>query len=158
MVYPRSAGVGMRFIASTRSIESVEDVGEAMVEHPHAGGETNSATNQCSQRIQPVPYLAFLADYPSRRLLHLFPYELACRYQCVPVGADRDMLTIGTSQRQDDAVIAHFEQVTRRGIFQVRCEVSMIDDVLRYWQRVEVENVNHDGKMLTEPQSVRQLI
>ena len=153
-----SAGVGMRFIASTRSIESVEDVGEAMVEHPHAGGETNSATNQCSQRIQPVPYLAFLADYPSRRLLHLFPYELACRYQCVPVGADRDMLTIGTSQRQDDAVIAHFEQVTRRGIFQVRCEVSMIDDVLRYWQRVEVENVNHDGKMLTEPQSVRQLI
>ena len=149
------AGVGMSFIASTRSIESV---GEAMVEHPHADGETNSATNQCSQSIQPVPYLAFLADYPSRRLLHLFPYELACRYQCVPVGADRDTLTIGTSQRLDDGVIAHFEQVTRRGIFQVRCEVSMIDDVLRYWQRVEVENVNHDGKMLTEPQSVRQLI
>src|SRR5205814_9189113 len=49
-----SAGVGMRFIASTRSIESVGDVGEAMVEHPHAGGESNSATNQCSQSIQPV--------------------------------------------------------------------------------------------------------
>ena len=153
-----SADVGMRFITSTGSIESVEDVGEGMMEHPHAGGETTSATNQSSRSIQPVPYLAFLADYPSRHLLHLFPYELACRYQCVPVGADRDMLTIGTSQRLDDAVISHFEQVTRRGIFQVRCEVSMIDDVLLYWQRVEVENVNRDGRMLTEPQSVRQLI
>ena len=154
-----SADVGMYFIASTRSIESVGDEEEAMMEHPHAGAETNSATNQSSQSIQPVPYLAVIADYPSRRLLHLFPYELACRYQCVPVGMERDMLTIGISQPLDDAIIAHFEQVTRHGIFQVRCEAGMIYDVLLYWQRVEeVENVNHDGRMLTEPQSVRQLI
>jgi hypothetical protein len=83
---------------------------------------------------QPMPYLPFLANYPARRLLHLFPYELACRYRCVPVGAERDMLTIGTSQRLDESVIEQMRQLTRRGIFQVRCDASMIDDVLRYWR------------------------
>lgn len=86
---------------------------------------------------QSMPYLAFLASYPSRRLLHLFPYELACRYQCVPVGAERDTLTIGTSRRLDESVIEYMREVTQRGIFQVRCDVSMIDDVLRYWQSAQ---------------------
>jgi hypothetical protein len=130
----------------------------------HAGAGTSNAPDLPSlpllspQRAQSVPYLAYLADYPSRRLLHLFPYELACLYQCVPVGAERDMLTIGISQYLDDAVIAHFEQVTRRGIFQVRCEARLIEDVLRYWQQVTVENADHSGETLTEPEGVRQLI
>ncbi|HEV2580714.1 MAG TPA: hypothetical protein VGT44_07660 [Ktedonobacteraceae bacterium] len=87
-----------------------------------------------------LPYLAFLADYPSRRLFRLFPYDLACQYQCFPVGAERDMLTVGTRERLDENVVAHFKQVTKRGIFQVRCEERLIDSVLRYWQRLfEVE-------------------
>lgn len=86
----------------------------------------------------PMPYLAFLASYPSRRLLHLFPYELAYRYQCVPVGAERNMLTIGTSRQLDESAIEHMREVTRCGIFQVRCDVSMIDDVLRYWQTAQI--------------------
>jgi MshEN domain len=87
-----------------------------------------------------LPYLAFLADYPPRRLFRLFPYDLACQYQCFPVGAERDMLTVGTRERLDEQVIEHFRQVTKRGIFQVRCEARLIDDVLRYWQRLyEVE-------------------
>ena len=92
---------------------------------------------QIDPPAQSMPYLAFLASYPSRRLLHLFPYEIACRYQCVPVGVERDMLTIGTSQRLDESVIAHMQEVTRRGIFQVRCEISMIDDILRYWRSAQ---------------------
>jgi hypothetical protein len=106
---------------------------EPEVEHPsaHPGAEQENVP------AQSIPYLAFLANYPPHRLLHLLPYELACRYQCVPVGAERDMLTIGTSRYLDASVIAHMQEVTRRGIFQVRCEVSMIDDVLRYWQSVK---------------------
>jgi hypothetical protein len=89
-----------------------------------------------------IPYLAFLEDYPPRRLFRLFPYDLACQYQCFPVGADRGMLTVGTCQRLAEHVIAHFRQVTKHGIFQVRCEAQLIDDVLRYWQRLcEVETM-----------------
>jgi hypothetical protein len=89
-----------------------------------------------------MPYLAFLEDYPPRRLFRLFPYDLACQYQCIPVGADRGMLTVGTCQRLAENVIAHFRQVTKHGIFQVRCEAKLIDDVLRYWQRLyEVETM-----------------
>ncbi len=97
----------------------------------------DNAPPEAPQNVPIMPYLAFLSNYPSRRLLHLFPYELACRYQCIPVGAERDMLTLGTSQWLEYEVVSHFEEVTRRGIFQVRCEASMIDDVLRYWERVQ---------------------
>lgn len=103
-----------------------------------SGRLSTIADSTTADRSAPVmPYLAFLSNYPSPRLLHLFPYELACRYQCIPVGAERDMLTVGTSQWLDHDVISHFQEVTRRGIFQVRCEASMIDDVLRYWQRLQ---------------------
>lgn len=85
--------------------------------------------------LDPLPYLAFLANYPSRRLLHLFPYELACRYHCFPVGAERGILTLATSQELDREVVSYFQEVIQRNIFQVRCEASMIDDVLSYWQR-----------------------
>lgn len=106
---------------------------ESQTEHLHACPTVQQAHLNASD----MPYLAFLASYPSRRLLHIFPYELACRHQCIPVGAERDMLTIGTSQRLDESVIAYMQEVTRRGIFQVRCDVSMIDDVLGYWQSVQ---------------------
>lgn len=108
---------------------------ESPAEHPHAFSITQQA--YANAPAQSMPYLAFLASYPSRRLLLIFPYELACRYRCVPVGAERDMLTIGTSQRLEESVIAHMREVTRRGIFQVRCDASIIDDVLRYWQSAQ---------------------
>jgi MshEN domain len=83
-----------------------------------------------------LPHLAFLSNYPPLRLFHLFPYALAQQYQCVPVGAERGVLTIATSQRLEPAVIAHLQEATQRAIFQVYCEMSIIDDVLRYWQRM----------------------
>jgi hypothetical protein len=67
-----------------------------------------------------LPYLAFLASYPALRLLHLFPYELAQRHRCVPVG--------------EQGLISHFHNVTQHNIFQVRCEAEMIEDVLKYWK------------------------
>jgi Type II secretion system (T2SS), protein E, N-terminal domain len=84
-----------------------------------------------------MPYLAFLTQYPSQRLLHLFPYELAYRYRCVPVGAERGTLTLAASEPLDHTVIAYFQTLIQQRIFQVRCEASMIDDILRYWQRFE---------------------
>jgi hypothetical protein len=83
-----------------------------------------------------LPHLAVLAQYPAPRILHLFPYELACHYRCVPVGAERTMLTLATSQRLELEVIAYFQEITRRNIFLVRCEASMIEDVLLYWHRI----------------------
>lgn len=82
-----------------------------------------------------LPYLAFLASYPSHRLLHLFPYELACRHHCVPVGAERGVLTLATCRSFDHELIVQFRNITQRNIFQVRCEASMIDDILKYWRR-----------------------
>lgn len=84
-----------------------------------------------------LPYLAFLTNYPAPHLLHLFPYELACRYQCVPVGAERNMLTLATCHWLNREIVAQLRTATRRGIFQVRCEVTMIDEILRYWQRFQ---------------------
>lgn len=87
------------------------------------------------QEKEPLPYLAFLASYPSQRLLHMFPYELADRYHCIPVGAERGVLTLATCQRLQQETVMYLREVTQRNIFQVRCEAGMIDDVLRHWQR-----------------------
>jgi Type II secretion system (T2SS), protein E, N-terminal domain len=92
-----------------------------------------------------LPQLAFLSHYPPLRLLHLFPYALAQQYQCVPVGAERGVLTVATSQRLEPAVIAHLQEETQRAIFQVYCEMSIIDDVLRYWQRMLPVAVSLNG-------------
>jgi len=88
-----------------------------------------------AQENEPLPYLAFLASYPSHRLLHMFPYELADRYHCIPVGAERGVLTLATCQRLQPETVMYLREVTQRNIFQVRCEEGMIDDVLRHWQR-----------------------
>ncbi|MBV9228733.1 MAG: hypothetical protein JOZ18_05405 [Chloroflexi bacterium] len=93
---------------------------------------------QLSQDLDTLPYLAFLANYPSHRLLNLFPYDLALRYRCVPVGADRGVLTLATCQRLNQEVVLHFQEVTQRDIFQVRCEAGIIEDVLCYWQNATV--------------------
>ena len=89
----------------------------------------------CVREDEPLPYLAFLASYPSQRLLHIFPYELANRYHCIPVGAERGVLTLATCQRLQQETVTHLREATQRNIFQVRCEEGMIDDVLRHWQR-----------------------
>lgn len=84
-----------------------------------------------------IPHLAFLTQYPAPALLHLFPYELACRYQCAPIGATRNMLTLATCHWLNREIIKHIRTTTRRGIFQVHCEVTIIDDILRHWQRLQ---------------------
>lgn len=84
-----------------------------------------------------LPYLAFLTRYPSLPLLHLFPYELACHYQCVPIGAERNMLTLATCHWLNHEAVVQLHVVTRRKIFQVRCEVTMIDELLCYWQHLQ---------------------
>ncbi|GAC1565736.1 MAG: hypothetical protein NVS2B2_36970 [Ktedonobacteraceae bacterium] len=84
---------------------------------------------------EPLPYLAFLTSYPSQRLLHMFPYELADRFHCIPVGAERGVMTLATCQRLQQEIVVYLSEVTQRNIFQVGCEAGMIDDVLRHWQR-----------------------
>lgn len=94
-----------------------------------------SASVSPAPSVDALPFLAFLASYPSYRLLHLLPYELACHYRCVPVGVERKVLTVATCQRLSYDVVTYFQEVTQRDIFQVRCEAGMIEDVLQYWQR-----------------------
>ncbi len=101
-------------------------------------GKLSSIKKQGVESVQenePLPYLAFLASYPSPRLLHMFPYELADRYHCIPVGAERGVLTLATCQRLQQETVMYLREVTQRDIFQVRCEAGMIDDVLSHWQR-----------------------
>lgn len=86
------------------------------------------------ERSKSLPYLAFLSQYPSMQLLQLFPYEIAYHYHCVPVGAERGALTLATCEQLQQDVVSHLQQVTQRGIFQVRCERDVISEVLRYWQ------------------------
>jgi hypothetical protein len=95
--------------------------------HAEAGCATSNA----------LPYLASLTTYPPPRLLHLFPYELACRYQCIPVGAERRILTLATCRRLTREIIGQLRVATSREIFQVRCEMTMIDEVLHYWRRLQ---------------------
>ena len=83
-----------------------------------------------------LPYLAFLSHYPSHRILHLFPYELACQYQCVPVGFEQGVLTIAANQPLNAATIDHLQVVTRRSIYLVRCDTSVVSDVLNYWRHI----------------------
>ncbi|GHO43775.1 hypothetical protein [Ktedonospora formicarum] len=81
-----------------------------------------------------LPYLARVNSYPSRRLLGLFPYELSRRYGCVPVGIERDAVTLATCQRLASEVIAQLQEYTRKAIFQVRCEEILIEELLNYWR------------------------
>lgn len=107
---------------------------------PPAAPETEQETGQAVRQevtLAPLPYLAFLADYPSPRLLHLFPYELACRYQCVPLGTERKALTLATCHWLNREIVTQLRMATRRDIFQVRCEMTIIDEVLCYWQRIQ---------------------
>src|SRR5579883_2109041 len=119
--------------AGARSVSSVEECAESPVpqkkarSHVEAGSTTSHA----------LPYLASLTTYPPPRLLHLFPYELACRYQCIPVGAERRILTLATCRRLSREVIGQLRVATSREIFQVRCEITMIDEVLHYWRRLQ---------------------
>ncbi|MBX5451626.1 hypothetical protein [Thermogemmatispora sp.] len=87
------------------------------------------------QATSQLPYLAFLSSYPSLRLLHLLPYELAQRYRCVPIGAERGTLTLATVRRLDRSALDHLQTVTQRAIFQVRCEPEMISEILHYWEQ-----------------------
>jgi hypothetical protein len=89
-----------------------------------------------SAERETLPQLSVLSQYPAPRVLHLFPYELARHYRCIPVGAERSILTLATCQHLEADVIAYFQEVTRRNIFLVRCEEHMVEDVLLYWQRI----------------------
>lgn len=116
-----------------QSVESVTSCTPANVaQHGHSIPQEPRETS-----LVPLPYLAFLTRYPSLPLLHLFPYELACHYQCVPIGAERNMLTLATCHWLNHEAVVQLHVVTRRKIFQVRCEVTMIDELLCYWQHLQ---------------------
>lgn len=105
--------------------------------------EKNNATEIDSsiyQRYQsePWPYLACLNHYPTKRLLQLLPYELACRYRCVPIGTEQGILTLATHQRLEADIVRLLREAAQRNIFQVRCETGIIEDILQYWQRTYI--------------------
>ncbi|SRR5258708_3224282 len=129
-------------------LQHLREAGARSISHEEcAEMEMPSSTTQRAEQIghaapkemasDTLPYLAFLTNYPPPRLLHLLPYELAYRYQCVPVGAEHKVLTLATCRWLNREVVAQLHSATRREIFQVRCEMAMIDEVLHYWQRLQ---------------------
>jgi hypothetical protein len=127
-------------------LQRLQEAGAETIEHEESldlPAPTTQVQARAEQRktpgtpLDPLPYLAFLASYPSPRLLQLFPYDLARRYQCVPLGTERNMLTLATCHWLNREVVAQLHTVTNRGIFQVRCEITIIDEVLHYWQRIQ---------------------
>lgn len=83
-----------------------------------------------------LPYLPQVTCYPSRRLLRLFPYELANEYRCVPVGIERGAVTLATGRCLANDVLTRLQKQTHKRIFQVRCADIILDELLRYWQGV----------------------
>lgn len=96
---------------------------------------TDSAIHP-ERTIDTLPYLSFLTNYPPFHLLRLLPYEMACQYQCVPVGAERRALTLATDRWLNREIAAKLRSATQREIFQVRCEMAVINEVLQYWQQL----------------------
>lgn len=83
-----------------------------------------------------LPYLPQLTCYPSRRLLHLFPYELANEYRCVPVGIERGAVTLATGHCLASDILTRLQKHTHKRIFQVRCADIILDELLHYWRGV----------------------
>lgn len=131
VLYGSAAHALLQQVETTHSVVSQKDT--YMFEEQLSS--TKKQSIECVREDEPLPYLAFLASYPAQRLLHIFPYELANRYHCIPVGAERGVLTLATCQRLQQETVTHLREVTQRNIFQVRCEAGMIDDVLRHWER-----------------------
>lgn len=130
LVLQRLCATGATTLAYAENPERTEPIGKmALSKASPCQGEKKEITTT-------LPYLAFLTRYPAPHLLYLLPYELACRHQCVPIGVARKMLTLATCRWLNREVVAQLREATRRGIFQVRCEATMIDEVLRYWQRL----------------------
>jgi hypothetical protein len=127
-------------------LQNLREAGARSISHEECAEMSCSTTQRAEQmgHAAPkemasdiLPYLAFLTNYPPPRLLHLLPYELAYRYQCVPVGAEHKVLTLATCRWLNREIVAQLHSATRREIFQVRCEMAMIDEVLHYWQRLQ---------------------
>ncbi|HLX39376.1 MAG TPA: hypothetical protein VKR42_02545 [Ktedonobacteraceae bacterium] len=146
VLYGAAAQAALSRLRYMRAVEVSVDVaspgnGIRSIGAPLVRDEAQSALDAGSASL---PHLAYLAHYPSLRLFHHFPYALACQYQCVPVGAERGVLTIATCHHLEPPVIAHLQTETRRTIFQVYCEMSIIEDVLRYWERMLPVTVGAD--------------
>lgn len=127
-------------------LQHLQEMGGRYLSHEECAEMFSATTQKTAQAnsvahkemvMDTLPYLAFLTNYPPLHLLHLLPYELACRYQCVPVGTERKVLTLATSHWLSREVVADLRSTTHREIFQVRCELAVIDEVLHYWQRLQ---------------------
>ena len=129
VLYGSSAYILLRQLQGSHTVISQKDIPSMETSPVIKRQNTNHVWED-----EPLPYLAFLTSYPSQRLLHIFPYELADRYHCIPVGAERGVLTLATCQKLQQETVVHLREVLQRDIFQVRCEATMIDDVLRHWQ------------------------
>jgi hypothetical protein len=55
------------------------------------------------------------------------------------------MLTLATCQRLTREIVGQLRVATSRDIFQVRCEMTMIDEVLHYWRRLQEADVAEDA-------------
>jgi Type II secretion system (T2SS), protein E, N-terminal domain len=76
-----------------------------------------------------IPFMQLPSHIP-RRLQQIIPYQLALAIGCVPVGRDRNRLTIAMADPANMDALTQLEKVTGLTIFAVSCEAEVLKELL----------------------------
>lgn len=76
-----------------------------------------------------IPFMQLPPRVP-RRLQQIIPYQLALAIGCVPVGRDRNRLTIAMADPTNKDALSQLEKVTGLTIFAVSCETEVLKELL----------------------------
>lgn len=78
---------------------------------------------------KPIPFMHLPASLPAH-LAHLIPYKLAKRLKCVPVGFEKDNLTVAMVNPTNAQVIQTLHKKTNMHIFPVACNRTELQTLL----------------------------
>ena len=84
----------------------------------------------------PIPQLGNLRRVPVR-YRRILPLSLMKQYQCIVVGAERGILTVAITNRQNMAVIELLSKYTGQAIFPVLIEPNRMSLLIRRIERRE---------------------
>jgi hypothetical protein len=86
------------------------------------------AAAQARARQLGVPYLAPPQSIPGS-VRDLVPPELMRQHRCLPVGRDRNTLTVALADPTDSGALSHLEQVTGLTIFPVMTDPELLESL-----------------------------
>lgn len=80
---------------------------------------------QARARALGIPYLALPQQIPSS-VRNLLPQEVMQQLQCLPIGRDRNSLTVALADPTDSGVLRQLEQITGMTIFPVMTDPDVL--------------------------------